>query len=288
MTVSHSPQGFTFYLKAAQQTMGFRVMQRRSIFSTRRPGLAIRQAREKRKRIDALARRPAVRLMRMKRMFPRIPLNSEAKYYDLNYGAAIATTADCTGAEADPTTILCLNGVPQGDTMTTRDGQKITMKSIFVQGLVNLPSQTAQSAAEQDCTIFVAMVLDTQTNKAQLNSEDVYENTRSGTDAFLLAQPFRKMNFTERFKVLATKTITFPPPPITNNASANTIVQAGVKVPFTLFAKLNGLGTKFDTSATTGAIGTIIDNSIHIIAFANNADYAPSLYYQSRLRFFDR
>lgn len=215
-------------------------------------------------------------------------INSEPKYYDLNYNAALSATADWSGAEADPTTILCLNGVPQGDTMTTRDGQKIEMKSIFINGLINVPTQSAQSAAENDATVFIALVLDTQTNKAQLNSEDVYENTRSGSDSYLLTSPLRKMNFSERFKVLATKTITFPPPPITNNAAANTIVQQGIKVPFTMFANLKSLGTKFDTSATTGAIGTIVDNSLHMVAVCNNQDFAPSLIYQSRLRFFDR
>lgn len=216
-------------------------------------------------------------------------LNSEAKYYDLNYNAAVAATADWSGAEADPATILCLNGVPQGDTMTTRDGQKIEMKSIFVTGLINIPTQSAQSAAENDSTVFIALVLDKQTNKAQLNSEDVYENTRSGTDSYLLSSPLRKMNFTERFKVLATKTITFPPPPIAALTDAGTtLVQQGIKVPFTMFANLKGLGTKFDTSATTGAIGTIVDNSLHMVAVCNNQDFAPTLIYQSRLRFVDR
>lgn len=228
-------------------------------------------------------------------MFPRrmrrtaVARRPEMKYYDLNYNAAIVATADMSGAEADPATILCLNGVPQGDSMTTRDGQKITMQSILVTGLVNIPSQTAQSTLDNACEVFIAMVLDTQTNKAQLNSEDVYENTRSGTDAYLLAHPLRKMNFTERFKVLKTKTISFPQIMATPNTDAGgQIVVAGAKQGFTMKVNLKGLGTKFDTSATTGAIGTIIDNSIHMVCWTNNDDFDPVLIYQSRLRFYDQ
>jgi len=242
--------------------------------------------------IGMVAKSSYVRRMRMRR--PRYRnyrtggfLGHEVKYYDLNYSGALSSTAAMTGAEADPATILCLNGVPQGDTMSTRDGQKMAMKSIFLTGTINVPDQAAGTTLNNDCTVFVALVLDTQTNGAQLNSEDVFTNTRSGTDGFLTTSPLRNMQYTERFKVLATRTLRFPQLSTVNNATANTIMISGCKVPFTLKANLKGLQTKFTNSATTGVVGTIVDNSLHVIAFANNDDYVASMIYQSRLRFYD-
>lgn len=64
-------------------------------------------------------------------------LGVETKYFDLSRGAAssaIQSSTDCSSAEVDPTTVSCLNGVPQGDTASSRDGFKIAMKSIQIEG----------------------------------------------------------------------------------------------------------------------------------------------------------
>jgi len=61
-------------------------------------------------------------------------LGVETKYFDVSFSGTVSNSTDCSGAEIDPATILCLNGVPQGDTASSRDGFKIAMKSIQIEG----------------------------------------------------------------------------------------------------------------------------------------------------------
>jgi len=69
-------------------------------------------------------------------------LGVETKYFDTNLAnAGIAAPTDASGGEIDPATILCLNGVPQGDTASSRDGFKIAMKSIQVEGSLYITIQ---------------------------------------------------------------------------------------------------------------------------------------------------
>jgi len=69
-------------------------------------------------------------------------LGVETKYLDTSLAATvIASPTDASGGEVDPATILCLNGVPQGDTASSRDGFKIAMKSIQVEGKIFLSRQ---------------------------------------------------------------------------------------------------------------------------------------------------
>jgi len=209
-------------------------------------------------------------------------LGVEVKFHDSALvGQGLTAPADCSGGEADPAVILCLNGVPQGDTAITRDGQKIAMKSIEIEGIIACPAQTNQTAAEYAPHIFIALVLDTQTNAAQLNSEDVFSN--SGANAILATFPLRNFNYTERFKVLKRWCFKMPVPAITYDGT--NIEQSGVQAKFKCFKNLKGLVTKFTNTATTGVIGTVMDNSLHLIAYCNDTGMAPSISYNSRLRF---
>lgn len=129
--------------------------------------------------------------------------------------------------------------------------------------------------------IYVALVLDTQTNGAQLNSEDVFSNP--GASIGLASSPLRNMSYTERFKVLKMKKIRVPVLSLTYDGT--NIEQTGVNIPFSMFVKLGGLQTKFQSGTTTGYCGTIVDNSLHMIAFTNSNSIAVSINYNSRLRY---
>lgn len=71
-------------------------------------------------------------------------LGVETKYFDISLIlTALTTPTDASGGEIDPATILCLNGVPQGDTASSRDGFKIAMKSIQIEGRIAAQRQVA-------------------------------------------------------------------------------------------------------------------------------------------------
>lgn len=216
-----------------------------------------------------------------KRAMPTLP--EETKYFDTSY-AAVSLTAptDASGGEHDPTTILCLNGVPQGDTQSQRDGFKIAMKSLFINGTVSCAAQTDQTALDVAPSVFIAVVLDKQTNLAQLNSEDVFQNP-SGNGA-LAASPLRNMSYTTRFQVLKKKVVRIPPLPVSWDGT--NVEQSGVSVPWSMTIPLKGLTTRFTAGTTTGYIGTVVDNSLHVIAYVGyNTSVTAQLNYNSRLRF---
>jgi len=210
-------------------------------------------------------------------------LEIETKFID-NYLTTTTLPVDNTtmaSAEFDPVNFLCLNGVPQGDTMSSRDGSKIAMKSLQVSGAIELPAQTNQTTTDSIPFVYIAVVLDTQTNKAQLNSEDVFTNPSASGATGLSARPLRNMSYTERFKVLKKKVIRIPQPSVSYDGT--NMEQMGMSIPFDFFIKLGGLQTKYDNGTTTGYCGTIIDNSLPLLAYASNQAGITNIAYKSRL-----
>lgn len=100
----------------------------------------------------------------------------EKKFYDTGYNAAIVAPTDATGGEADPATVLTVSAPAQGDGEQNRDGKKIVAKYLEIKGTVRAAATINQTVGPQRTQVFVAVVLDTQTNAAQLNSEDVFKN----------------------------------------------------------------------------------------------------------------
>lgn len=217
-------------------------------------------------------------------------LGLEVKFLDAPRTlTAIASPADATGGEMDPSSVItgCLSAPAQGDGPSNRDGNRIAMKSIYITGLISIAGQSALAAlnAEVFPTVFLALVLDTQTNAAQLNSEDVFTNPNASGDT--AAQPLRNMSFTNRFKVL--KTLTIPGSRFfavaSNNAAATTISTTGCHLPFSLSKNLGGLKVQFTTGSTTADVAGVIDNSLHLIAYCSSTASNPTIAYNSRLRF---
>lgn len=206
----------------------------------------------------------------------------ELKFYDTKLAnAALTAPTDASGGEHNPSATISLNSVVQGDGESQRDGRRITMRSIYVEGTIIVAPQASLSTADSPATVFIALVLDTQCNGAILASEDVFTN-KSG-DAVLAAQPFRNLQFTKRFKILAIKRMTIANPNMTNDTgSTGGVISQGLRRPFKFFKKLSRTVTY---SATTETIANTTDNSLNIIAYCSNDQLAPKLYYNARLRF---
>lgn len=215
-------------------------------------------------------------------------LGMERKFIDhANMAVGLTAPVDGSGGEqADPPNFLCLNGVGMGDAANERDGKSITMLSLQVEGNIITPADATNTAPADPPTYFVAIVLDRQTNGAQMNSEDCFSNP-SG-DGRLAANPLRNMKYSKRFKVLAMQRgIATPGGPATwyNTVSGNT-PQNGTAWNFHFYIDLKGMKTEFETGTTSGYVTTIVDNSIHIIAYCTDIDLQPVISYNSRLRFY--
>jgi hypothetical protein len=211
----------------------------------------------------------------------------ETKFLDM---AKTATTIDddvnLATAEMDPTgtgCTGCLSAPAQNATESGRIGRKITIKSLQIEGVLSVASQLNQTDADPSPIVFIALVLDKQTNGAQFNSENVY--TSPGATELLSASPLRNMEYTNRFRVLKNKQVTFQQAP--HVWDGTNIEVGGQTKPFRFFVEFpRGLPVQFN-SGTTANVSAVIDNSLHLMATVNNLGYAVNLLYNARLRYVD-
>jgi len=207
-------------------------------------------------------------------------LNVEKKFYDTGIAFTnLVANTDCTGAEFDPGTVNTVSAPAQGDGASNRDGKKIVCKSLELNGTVTFGSQTNQTVPDINPCVYVAVVLDTQSNGAQLNSEDVYTNP--STDASGLSGVLRNLSFGSRFRVLKSRVFDFPPSPLSWDGT--NLEQQGSAKTFRWHIPLKDLVINFTSGSTAAGISAVQDNSIHVIAFSTIA--TSQLCYNSRLRF---
>jgi len=203
----------------------------------------------------------------------------ELKYKDTSLvSQALTAPTNGAGAECDPTpTLLCLNPIAQGTSAQERDGKQICIKSCFVSGVVDVPVLANQTAGSVSPMVYVALVLDKQTNAAQLNSEDVFTNP--GASAVTAANPLRNLEYTSRFQVL--DSVLLEPPQRNISYDGTNIESLGTRIPFKLSSSAD-IVTNY--IASTAAIASIQDTSLHVIAYTSSATGA-TISYNSRVRF---
>jgi len=209
-------------------------------------------------------------------------LSIERKFYDTALTAtALAAPTDASGGEFDPSATSMISTPAQGDGPSDRDGKEIAMLYLQINGSIAMSAQEAQAGPIGGTCAFVAIVLDTQSNAAQLNSEDVFKNT-SGS-ALMAPNPLKNLLFGNRFRILKERIFELNAMNLTQQA-ADDYSWAGVRKYFKWFIPLNGLKVKFN-GGTTASIVNVIDNSIHVIAYTNSTAGAPSISYNARLRY---
>ncbi len=207
-------------------------------------------------------------------------LGIELKFYDTSLiAAALTAPTDASGGEHNPSATISLNTVVQGDGESNRDGRQISMRKISIQGTIRVPAQINVTASDEGSLIYIALVHDSQTNAALLNSEDVFKNP--GANSATAANPFRNLQFTKRFRVLAHRTIVMQNP--SQVWDGTNIEVNGLVRKFSMHVDLKGMVTNY--SNTTETIANITDNGLNIVAYASNTQLAPVLNYNARLRF---
>lgn len=184
----------------------------------------------------------------------------ELKFFD----TALSFNVDTTG-EVPATGQLSL--IPQGVTQSTRIGRKCTVKSIQIVGMAT------SSAAVPEDVCYVYVVLDKQCNGAAAAATDVLTNT-----SFAVALP--NLENSERFVIL--KKIKLHPKAGAGVAAA----YATAFSPLNFYKKVN-IQLDYDSSASTGALGTIRSNNIFLLAGATLNDDGVAFNGTCRLRFSD-
>lgn len=210
-------------------------------------------------------------------------LGTETKFLDCYGTVTPASTAAMTGYGFVPSVGCtgCWSAPAQGSGASTRDGNKIVAKTLEINGIVQIPAQTNQTVQDTSGVIFIAIVVDTQTNGVTLASEQVYSNPSATTQ--LIASGFRNMAFSSRYVVLKKKIVSLQPQQCTYDGT--NIEVAGTQIPFKMFLNLNDMPVSFSTSIITANVTGVVDNSIGIIAACTDNSVAPIVYLQSRMRF---
>ncbi len=175
-------------------------------------------------------------------------------------------------------TMLCMSAVAQGTTEVQRLGRKYWIHSISVRGRITEPAAESDTAPINDTIVRLCMVLDTQTNSAQLTSSDVMNV--NGTVDYLA---FRNLQHTSRFKVLWDRTFRLNVAESSSNEGAANLFANGIVHKTFTIHKTFKTPIPVECELTTNVIAAITSNSIHMIGLASNA--IATLNYQVRMRF---
>lgn len=249
-----------------QRTASFRPNIRRTAFANR--ALAVARGR----RAAAFRRRNVVTAGF---------LGIERKFYDTTLTAtALVAPTDASGAEFDPSATSMISTPAVGDTEQNRDGKQIVIESVELNGTLNVPTSELAAGPAPGTTCYVALVLDTQSNAAQMNSEDCFKNTSAAANQ--AANPMRNLLFGKRFRILKAEQFDLTPEAISHFA-VDSFSASGKIEQFRWFLPMR-LQVNFN-AGTTASIANVIDNSLHVIAYVNNTGLAPTIAYNARIRF---
>lgn len=216
------------------------------------------------------------------------PSNLRTKFLDTAGTVSFVAPSDAAGGEMDPTSGCtgCLSSPAVGTGEQQRVGRKILLKSLQIKGNISGASLGDQADVLPAPECFLAVVLDKQTNAAQLNSEDVYKNTLA--NATLAHLPLRDLEQSSRFKVLKEKRWSLLLDAVgTDGTSTNTATFK--RVSFDWFIQFKRpIRVVFNAVADTADVAQVVDNSIHLVGFANTTNYTPTLRYNCRVKFEDQ
>jgi len=208
-------------------------------------------------------------------------LGVETKFYDtMLANASVAAATDASGGEYDPSATSMISTPTQGDGEQQRDGKRINILNVQVKGSVTRTFQEDIVNPPSADRVFVALVLDTQSNAAQMNSEDCFKNLSNTVTGN--ASPLRNLLQSSRFRVLKSEVLDLTYP--TLGVEGDNLHSVGaVQQCFDWFIPFPaGLPVNFN-SGTTASIANVVDNSLHVIAYSQTAQ--PTLTYNARIRF---
>lgn len=206
----------------------------------------------------------------------------ENKYVDYALSANAITTAWTTG-EQDPATTLCLNAVSQGAGQSQRIGLHQDINAIHIKGFLQQAATESITTPPSDVLVRMALVLDTQTNAAQLAAEQVFDPAANND-----IDSFRNLEYTKRFRVLKDKLFRIPVASAAQNeGAANLFSNGAVRIPFKFnYSFKRPLRVRYSDTATPPTVAEITDNSLHLVAVYSSAySEAPTISYDSRVRF---
>ncbi len=201
-------------------------------------------------------------------------LGIENKFVD---GEETATAFATTWAAIEDGTTLAMPIPAVGNTESTRIGRVYSINSLHIRFQITTVQSESITAPFDDMHCRVCVVWDTQTNGAQLTATDVMDGGQT-----LDVLSFRNLQFSKRFRVLMDKTVILTRNNQTNEGAINLFATGARKLQWK-FNKTFSTPVRVICSGTTGVVGSVTDNSFHVIGVATST--AVNLEFQARIRF---
>lgn len=223
-------------------------------------------------------------------------VTGEMKYFDSELQSTAigaVTTTWGAGTILDPTTTinlgsaavatpLCLFAPVVSAALNGRIGRQVNVLRLKVNGLILVAPQAAQNAADASTEVRLMLVQDMQTNAAQMTSAQLMNDAGAANTTI---NSFQNPNNFGRFRVLKEKRWSISNANLTGSPTAGDVIQAGAAKPFKLKRSWKKPVVVHFNATNGGTVADIVDNSFHIICGVNNAAYAPSLQYYSRVSY---
>lgn len=223
-------------------------------------------------------------------------VTGEMKYFDceLNLAAVAAcTTSWVAGTILDPTatvnigdaavnTPLCLFAPKVSAALNGRIGRKVKMLKCRLSGSIVIPVQTAQATTDAPMEVRLFLVMDKQTNAAQMTSAQLMQGAGDSTTTL---NSMQNPNNFGRFKVLKEKRISLQNPNLAGSPTTGDMVQAGLSRTFKLSYRFKKPVEVHFNATNGGTVADIIDNSLHFIIGANFVTLGPTVAYYSRVAY---
>lgn len=226
--------------------------------------------------------------------------NVKVKYVDGYYDSTDIHEFDAdandswTDTEANPrqqTAVYgCLPVPAVGDGYSNRDDRRIKILKIKIKGYINFPGELGLTQdTEGGKFVRIVIVKDSRTGGQTLQGEDVIgpgkgsdnQATVSGTGGAI--NFFTNPNGWGRYQVM--KDFLIKKPYESSFYDGTDGNSNGVQVPFKITIKPNCI---VNFSGTTGAIGSVVDNSFHLLCGCDiDNQVAPKLSYYARTTFID-
>ncbi len=189
-------------------------------------------------------------------------LGIEMKFADTETDTdAFATT----WAPMEDGTNNSVSGVAIGNGESQRIGRKYSIHSVHLKFRVFVVAQESQNNPIPDLFGRVCLVLDTQTNGAQLTASEVFDEGQTENEL-----AFRNLQHTKRFRVLMDKKFYLRVDNI-NEGAANLFAINEQSSPLFNFNKRFSKPINVICDGTDALIASISDNSLHVIGVANSS-----------------
>lgn len=176
----------------------------------------------------------------------------------------------------------CISTPETGVGPTNRLGKHITIKSVQIRGTFASIWEVLGSGFSTP-SVFIALVLDTQTNGAQCTAADIFTNP--GNVINTAVHPLRNLINAKRFRVLKEELLTLPTSESWYTGAQN--VVSGTRADFDWYLPCE-IQVNFKDDSQ-GLVANVIDNSLHVICATSSGAHLtfPPVYldYSARVRF---